>query len=148
MPDYQTILLSIDLSEESIEVARRAQSIVSKYGAVMHIIHVYEPLNLVSRNAMPSGLAHIEDEIQNIIREELDIFSEQYGVKKEHRHLAIGKTETEVHTTAKEINADLIVVGSHNQHGLALLPGSTTDGVLHRADCDILAVHVQEADVL
>ena len=41
-----------------------------------------------------------------------------------------------------EILADLIVVGSHGRHGLALLLGSTASGVLHGAPCDVLAVRV------
>ena len=38
--------------------------------------------------------------------------------------------------------ADLIIVGSHGRHGLALLLGSTANGVLHGATCDVLAVRV------
>ncbi|TNF89176.1 MAG: universal stress protein, partial [Gammaproteobacteria bacterium] len=40
--------------------------------------------------------------------------------------------------------ADVIVVGSHGRHGLALLLGSTANGVLHGATCDVLAVRVGE----
>ena len=43
---------------------------------------------------------------------------------------------------AKDIGADLIVVGSHGRYGLALLMGSTANGVLHGATCDVLAVRV------
>jgi len=52
------------------------------------------------------------------------------------------RPETEIHTLANEIGADLIVVGSHGRHGLALLLGSTANGVLHGAPCDVLAVRV------
>ena len=40
---------------------------------------------------------------------------------------------------------DLIVVGSHGRHGLALLLGSTANDVLHGAPCDVLAVHLKKA---
>ena len=43
---------------------------------------------------------------------------------------------------AKEHGADLIVVGSHGRHGLALLLGSTANAVLHGAPCDVLAVRI------
>jgi len=43
---------------------------------------------------------------------------------------------------ADEQGADLIIVGSHGRHGLALLLGSTANGVLHGAACDVLAVRV------
>ena len=56
----------------------------------------------------------------------------------------LGRPEVEIHTKAEEIGADLIVVGSHGRYGLALLMGSTANGVLHGATCDVLAVRVGE----
>jgi universal stress protein A len=41
---------------------------------------------------------------------------------------------------------DLVVVGSHGRHGLSLLLGSTANGVLHGAGCDVLAVRVGKQD--
>ena len=52
----------------------------------------------------------------------------------------------EAHKTAREQGADLIIVGSHGRHGLALLLGSTANGVLHGASCDVLAVRVGNPD--
>ena len=43
---------------------------------------------------------------------------------------------------ARDHGADLIVVGSHGRHGLALLLGSTANAVLHGAPCDVLAVRI------
>ncbi|BBI62758.1 hypothetical protein HSBAA_40640 [Vreelandella sulfidaeris] len=50
--------------------------------------------------------------------------------------------DTEIHRFAEEHGVDLIVVGSHGRHGFALLLGSTSTGVLHGAQCDVLAVRV------
>ena len=61
-----------------------------------------------------------------------------------NRHLLMGRPETEIHNVAEEIGADLIVVGSHGRHGLALIFGSTANGVLHGATCDVLAVRVRQ----
>jgi universal stress protein A len=55
----------------------------------------------------------------------------------------LGRPENEIHGLAEEINANLIVVGSHGRHGLALIFGSTANGVLHGAGCDVLAVRVK-----
>ncbi len=52
------------------------------------------------------------------------------------------RPEAEIHRVAEELGADLIVVGSHGRHGLALLLGSTANGVLHGATTDVLAVRV------
>jgi universal stress protein A len=59
----------------------------------------------------------------------------------------VGRPETEIHHVAEEIGADLVVVGSHGRHGLSLLMGSTANGVLHGAKCDVLAVRVQSPKV-
>tara|TARA_B110000977_G_C10839957_1_gene401574 strand:- start:75 stop:575 length:501 start_codon:yes stop_codon:yes gene_type:complete len=45
---------------------------------------------------------------------------------------------------AERENVDLIILGSHGKHGVALLLGSTADGVLHHAKCDVLAVRIKK----
>ena len=67
------------------------------------------------------------------------------SMRSERRHLVVGRPESEIHHVAEEIGADLIVVGSHGRHGLALLMGSTANGVLHGSKCDVLAVRVPES---
>ncbi len=37
---------------------------------------------------------------------------------------------------------DLIVTGSHGRSGVSRLLGSTTNGILHGANCDVLAVRI------
>jgi len=56
----------------------------------------------------------------------------------------MGSPKTEIIRVAQENGVDLIVVGSHGRHGLALLLGSTANGVLHYAPCDVLAVRLQD----
>ena len=69
-------------------------------------------------------------------------FSSEIGIQEHRRHLVFGRPESEIHRLANEQNADVIVVGSHGRHGIALLLGSTANGVLHGATCDVLAVRV------
>jgi universal stress protein A len=56
--------------------------------------------------------------------------------------LTYGQPRQEIHGLAKEQHCDLIVVGSHGRHGLALLLGSTANDILHGASCDVLAVRL------
>jgi len=58
------------------------------------------------------------------------------------RIVEIGVPKREIVRIAGEQGADLIVIGSHGRHGLQLLLGSTANGVLHLAKCDVLAVRV------
>ena len=61
-----------------------------------------------------------------------------------HQHLIFGRPQSEIQRVAEECEADLIVVGSHTRSGLARLLGSTANGVMDSAPCDVLAVHVGE----
>jgi len=54
----------------------------------------------------------------------------------------VGNPSDEIHNTANDIEADLIVIGTHGRSGLKLLLGSTANGVLHGVKCDVLAVKV------
>uniref|UniRef100_UPI0035614A7D universal stress protein n=1 Tax=Zhongshania sp. TaxID=1971902 RepID=UPI0035614A7D len=56
--------------------------------------------------------------------------------------LLSGRPDSQIHELAKTLEVDLVIVGSHGRKGLALLLGSTANGVLHGADCDVLAVRV------
>jgi universal stress protein A len=80
-------------------------------------------------------------------RERLDSFAGKYPtVTADHRHLAYGQPRQEIHRLAEEQGCDLIIVGSHGRHGLALLLGSTANDVLHGAPCDVLAVRLKKAE--
>jgi universal stress protein A len=45
---------------------------------------------------------------------------------------------------ARQQGVDLIVIGGHGRHGLALLLDSTANAVLHGAPGDVLAVRIRD----
>ena len=142
MSDYTKILIAVDLSEESALVARRARSVASGINADLHVIHVIEPLSFAYGGDIPMDFSGIQDEIHQQAAQQLQRFGETHGIPEDHQHIVLGRPEVEIHSKADEIGADLIVVGSHGRYGLALLMGSTANGVLHGATCDVLAVRV------
>lgn len=142
MQAYQTIVVAIDLSDESATVVERAVSIAENHGAKLHILHVVESLTLAYGGDIPMDFTDIQEQLQTQARQRLCQFASRYQVPEEQLHLLIGRAESQVHQLAEDLSADLIVVGSHGRHGLALLLGSTANGVLHGAECDVLAVRV------
>jgi nucleotide-binding universal stress UspA family protein len=57
------------------------------------------------------------------------------------RYVVAGSPVTEIARFAKEKEADMIVVGTHGRTGLArLLMGSTAEGLLREAPCQVLVV--------
>lgn len=142
MSQYTKILVAVDLSEESAKVAQRGHAIANNNSAELHLIHVIEPLSFAYGGDIPMDFSGIQDEIHQQATQQLKRFAEANGIDEEHRHIILGRPEVEIHATAEELGADLIVVGSHGRYGLALLLGSTANGVLHGAHCDVLAVRV------
>ena len=135
-------MLAVDLTEESRPVADRALAIMKSTAAELHVVHVIEPLSLAYGGDVPMDLSAIQEQIHEQAKSHLAEFCDSIGVPEDHRHLIFGRPENEIQRTAEANGADLIVVGSHGRHGLALLLGSTANGVLHGAPCDVLAVRV------
>jgi universal stress protein A len=69
---------------------------------------------------------------------------EPLNVADENQLVILGQPATEMRRLARERDIDLIVVGSHGRHGLALIFGSTSNSVLHGAPCDVLAVRITD----
>ena len=140
--------MAVDLSEDSDRVAQRACALANAArvedadATSLHVIHVIEPLSFAYGGDIPMDFSGIQDEIHQQARTQLDRFAEQHGINADARHVVLGQPEVEIHALAEELGADLIVVGSHGRYGLALLMGSTANGVLHGASCDVLAVRV------
>ncbi len=145
MSDYAHILVGFDLTGESKPVAKRACSLSKAFDAKLSCIHVIEPLSLAYGGDIPMDLSTIQEQIQETAKSHLAEFAQTLGIALESQHLMFGRPEVEIHSLAKQIKADLIVVGSHGRHGLALLLGSTSTGVLHGAGCDVLAVRVGQS---
>ncbi len=142
MSGYQKVLIAIDLSDESTRVVARGRAIAEGSNAEVHLIHVIEPLSFAYGGDIPMDFSGIQDEIHQQATAQLQRFAQSNNIDAHHQHIVLGKPEVEIHTLAEEQGIDLVVVGSHGRHGFALLLGSTANGVLHGAKCDVLAVRV------
>lgn len=141
---YKHVLLASDFSPEAARAEDRANEIKQQYGAKLSIIHVvdyYPSMQLEGGLAM---LPNIEEKLNDNARSDMDACIERLAVKPENSYIGHGPPKGVIVDYANEIGADLIVLGSHGRHGLGLLLGSTANGVLHTAKCDVLAVRVYE----
>jgi hypothetical protein len=69
---------------------------------------------------------------------------EKLAVDLANRWMLWGVPKQEIIHIAEQEKVDLIVVGSHGRHGLALLLGSTANSILHHAKCDVMAVRLKD----
>jgi universal stress protein A len=69
---------------------------------------------------------------------------DELGVGPTCRWMVWGVPGPEIVRLAEEEDIDLVIVGSHGRHGLALLLGSTANSVLHHTKCDVMAVRLPD----
>ncbi|UZE97730.1 universal stress protein [Alkalimarinus alittae] len=143
MTEYNKILAAIDLTEESAQVLDRARDLANRYNCTLEIVHIIEPLGYAYGGDIPMDLTEIQRQLEDHAKEFLAKAGSQYQVDNSQQHVIIGRPETEIHRLSEECDFDLVVVGSHGRHGIKLLLGSTANGILHGAKCDVLAVRIQ-----
>jgi universal stress protein A len=69
---------------------------------------------------------------------------EEVGLSRSLITIDFGRAVDVIVDKAESDQTELIVIGSHGRHGIKALLGSTTNGVLHHANCDVLSVRVRE----
>ncbi len=148
MGAYRKILLAVDLTADTAQVAARAKALAaSQGGAELALLHVIEPVPVVTPLDIPEVMTPATLEAQEVIaagaRERLAKLAADLGVPAKRAEVVIGNTKAEIVRAARESRADLIVLGSRERHGLSLLVDFTEDAVLHKAPCDVLAVRVK-----
>jgi universal stress protein A len=142
---YSHILVAVDLTPECHAVILRAQALATSSKAKLSLINVVEPMAMAFAGDVPMDLSMLQQQQFEQARERVDSFGKTYAeLSPDQCHLVYGQPRQEIHRLAKEQGIDLIVVGSHGRHGLALLLGSTDNDVLHGAPCDVLAVRLKE----
>lgn len=143
MPVYKKVLAAIDLTEEAPQVLQKAQAICQTNDAELLIVHVVEPVGYAYGGDIPMDLTELQDQLDTAAKEQLTNYGKQYGIEDDNQIVTVGRPESEIHRLAEERNVDLVLVGSHGRSGIQLLLGSTANGVLHGAKCDVLAIRIK-----
>lgn len=142
---YKQILVAIDLSENSEQVIKRASALAEKFGAQIRLLHVveYVPIEPMGEALMPA--MEIERDLVANATRNLEKIAARTGLADAPRSVEAGSIKSEIIRIAAETSADLVVLGSRERHGLAILLNATEDTVLHSASCDVLAVRLSRA---
>lgn len=151
MKKYNTLLVAIDLYGEPEQVLTKAWAIAEENQAQIHILTaVHDPSYVYASYAKIDGALKNTtlsakqktkikalEKIHSLIKPEL--------LSNTSIIVEFGRATDVIIEQAKQLQADLIIIGSHGKHGLRLILGSTAIGVLHQAKCDVLAVRMRAA---
>ncbi|HOP42728.1 MAG: universal stress protein [Flavobacteriales bacterium] len=144
-----TILAPVDLSELTPRVAAQAASLSRAFGAQLWLIHVAAPdPDFVG---FRTGPQYVRDHRAEILKQEhrdlhdLRDLLRAEGVNAEAL-LVQGPTTETILQEAADLNADLIVMGSHGRSGLfKALVGSVCEQVLRESNVPVHIVPAKES---
>jgi universal stress protein A len=140
MAHYKKILLVVDLSEDSQIIGERAKAIADDADiTLLHVVE-YVPVEPMGEALLPT--VQIESELVGRARTKLTELAQQLGLAHSRQLVETGSIKAEIIRTAQRLACDLIVLGSRERHGLAILLNFTEDTILHAAPCDVLAVRL------
>jgi universal stress protein A len=142
MNAYKKILLVVDLTEDSELIGARAKAIAACYQATIDLLHVveYMPVEPMGEALLPA--MQIEGELVARAKKKLGELAARLELADSFQSVETGAIKGEIIRIARERKVDLIVLGSRERHGLAILVNFTEDTVLHEAPCDVLAVRL------
>ena len=143
MAGYKKLLVLLDLSSDSERVAVAGRDLAAYSDASMILMHVVDfvPVEPLGESLMP--VPEIEHVLVDRSRQTLADLAARLGIPRTTCRVESGNTKAEILRVAREEQADLIVLGSRERHGLAILVNFTEDTVLHAAHCDVLAVRLK-----
>lgn len=135
---YRRVLATVDFSDSATTALQQAAAIAKRHAGELFVVHVIE-----ARVATPYDVwvEPPEASRQQAIAALDTLLAQAKLVQAPQRTaMLIGAADEQIATYAREHEVDLIVMGSVGLSGLGrLLLGSTTERVLRKASCAVLA---------
>jgi nucleotide-binding universal stress UspA family protein len=135
------VLCPVDFSEFSRRALHHAEAIATWYEAELHVLHVLLDVSPPVVPLMPPVSPPLYSDVKPPI-EVLDALVKTSGVRLPvHKIVRQGPAATTIVDCVAEIQADLIVMGTHGRTGFdRVVIGSTAERVVHKARCPVLTV--------
>jgi nucleotide-binding universal stress UspA family protein len=142
----KTILFPTDFSNGARAAMDHAISLAKDYQAKLILLYVIQDIS-IAEWYIPSTISAGEliEDMQKSAWQEMDKWIAEVSkqVKDVEKMVVRGVPFVEIIKTAKERNADLIVIGTHGRTGIDhMLFGSTAEKVVRKAACPVLTVRI------
>lgn len=156
LPKFNNILYSTDFSDSSINAFKYVVYLAKTTGANIHVLHVVEKLStdakITLRYITNSDNRHklLKERVKSateILQERQDRFWSNLPVEDQVFRAQIKSSQVieaypaeTILTVSKEINADVIIIGTHQRGVIHTFLGSIAKSVLRRTVVPVLVV--------
>jgi nucleotide-binding universal stress UspA family protein len=146
----KTILFPTDFSNGARAALDHALSLAKDYQARLILLYVIQDIS-IAEWYIPSSLSVTDliEDMQKSAWKEMDKWEAEIAatVKNVEKLVVRGVPFVEIIRTAKDKDADLIVIGTHGRTGIDhMLFGSTAEKVVRKAPCPVLTVRVADKE--
>jgi universal stress protein A len=139
---YKKVLAAVDFSETSRKVLDAALTLTNDNPANIHLIHVIQPVTEgYALKVYTENFQALEDEAVEQASAQLKEFEKSDMIPGDQMHTVVGDRAGEIRRYCADIEANIIVIGSHGHSGQRRMLGATANKLLHGAKSDILTVH-------
>ena len=146
---FSKILLPVDGSETATLALTKAGNLAKTFGAQVVLLTVIEPFPALTMSEMDLGIA--QQQYAQIAQKQADTTLakasaalKELGVDAQEMRLEGVSAWRGIVDAAENLDADLIVMGSHGRKGVQkLLLGSVTQKVVSHAPRSVLVVHAK-----
>jgi len=140
---FHTLLVAYDFSPDSEAALDRAIDLAKALDAALHLVHVFHPpVELLSPYEIPLPPSLV-DEVQGAARRRLEEVTAKAAAAgtPARAHVRDGSPAEQIESLAREIGADLIVMGTRGLTGLPhVLLGSVAERTVRIASRPVLTV--------
>lgn len=138
---YSNILFATDLLNEHNHLTEQAAAIAKHFKAKLFLLHVIE-LPASIQLAQGLGFTELANPAKDDAQTVLSLIGENLNIPLKQQFVEVGSVKEHIFNKVKELNCQLIIIGSHASTGLHSFLGSTATATVHHAPCDVLTLRV------
>ncbi|MGJ7517964.1 universal stress protein [Pseudomonas baetica] len=148
-PLPRVIVAAVDLShpdhpitEFNDRIILTAQRMATQCNAELHLLHAFDPsrTHITDAGAGAVTMPGFSSDVRRALHKSFTALADSYHVATERQHFIEGAPAKVMSDYAAHSRADVIIMGSTHRKGLHKLMGSTTEHVLHKVPCNVLAI--------
>jgi universal stress protein A len=142
-----SVLVAFDFSETSMSALTYGENLAHTFGGRLHVLHVTDVIATSAAQFHPEGPGDPEVKATELAMNQLraSLSSKAGGAAATPAVRLSQSPADEIVQYAKDIHADIVVVGTHGRGGVSrLLMGSVAEHVVRNAPCPVLVVRPRE----
>ena len=146
-----SVLVAFDFGETSRSALTYGKNLARAFGGRLHVLHVANVISTSAAQFCPEGPGEPEAKASEIALNQLySLLAAEDALPYANAAVRVSPSPAqEIVEYAREIHADVVVIGTHGRSGVSrLLMGSVAENVVRNAPCPVLVVRPHEHEFI